>query len=154
MSEKEKEMSEEILVSQRKKKRTKYPFLEPKVEEEEQHSTGDSRERVQSREVYSVYGIRDEIKAASERATMQREMMNQERERMMEDFYTRRRALYDMTKSELGNMVKAVLADQTIKLGKGKQTARQHRKIAWGLIHRDEETSCEIELRRSGAEQQ
>ncbi len=147
-------MSEEVIVTQRKKKRqqTNFPLLKPRIEESEEQS--DNQDRVQSREVYSVYGIRDEIKAASEKAQMQREMMSQERERMREDFYTRRRALYDMTKSELGNMVKAVLADQTIKLGKGKHTTRQHRKIAYGLYHKDTEETVEIELRRSGAEQQ
>jgi hypothetical protein len=143
-------MSDEIQVIQRKKKReqTKYPLFKPKVKESEENNEGN----VQTRELYSVYGIRDEVKAESEKARMQREMLSQERDRMMEDFYTRRRALYDMTKSELGNMVKAVLADQTIKLGKGKHSSRQHRKIAFGLVHRDSEEICEIELRRSGAE--
>jgi len=147
-------MSEtEVLVRERKKKRTKYPFLEPKVEEnEETHDTRDEGEsKVRAREVY--YGIRDEIREQNEKARIQREVLDQEREKMREDFYTRRRTLYDLTKSELGNMVKAVLADQTIKLGRGKQTTRQHRKLAFGLWHKDTEQSVEIELRRSGAGQ-
>jgi len=148
-------MSEtEVLVRERKKKRTKYPFLDPKVEEtEEQYSTKDEGEsRVRAREVY--YGIRDEIKAETEKARMQRELMEQEREKMREDFYTRRRTLYELTKSELGNVAKVVLSDKTITLGKGRQHQRRHRRILGSLYHSDQDESIEIEFRRSGAEEQ
>lgn len=149
-------MSEtELVVRERKKKRQKSLFSEPKEEGNiKEYSTQDQEpeRRVRAREVY--YGIRDEIKAESEKAKVQRELMEQEREKMREDFYTRRRTLYDLTKSELGNVAKVVLSDRTITLGKGRQHQRRHRKILGGLYHSDAEETTEIELRRSGAEEQ
>lgn len=145
-------MSEEVILTQRKKKReqTKYPFFKPKITESEVQT--DNQGGTQQKEVYSIYGIREQNDKARMQLDMQRHLMEQDLERMREENYNKRIALYNQTKSELSNMVKAVLADQTIKYGKGKHTTRQHRKIAWGLIHRDSEESCEIELRRSGAE--
>jgi DNA polymerase III alpha subunit (gram-positive type) len=142
----------EFVVRERKKKRTKYPLFPPKEEESnEQYDTRDEGQSgIQARRV--TYSIEDEIKRESEKAKIQREVFEIEREKMREGFHNVRIALFDQTKSELANMVKALLSDQTIKLGKGKQTSRQHKKVAWGLIHRDTEETVEIELRRSGGE--
>lgn len=145
-------MSEtELVVRERRKKRLKPPFGEVREEESnEEYSTEDQGESgVRAREVY--YGIRDEIKKANDQMELQKEMLKQKQREMEERLFTARNALKD---SELGNVAKVVLSDQTITLGKGKQQLRRHRKIFGGLYHFDQEETTEIELRRSGAEDQ
>jgi len=145
-------MSEEVLVTQRKRKRTKYPFLEPKVEEtEEQYSTQDQEpeRRIRARGVY--YEIEDAIKKANDQTELQKELLRQKQRETEDRLFTARNAL---TKTELGNVARVVLSDQTITLGKGTQHQRRHRKILGGLYHADQEESISVEFRRSGSEEQ
>lgn len=148
-------MSEtEVLVRERKKKRQQILGLPPKEEESSQeYSTRDEEPEARIRAREEQYTVKHEIKEETEKARIQHEIIQQERERMWEENHNKRIALYNQTKSELANMVKAVLSDQTIKLGKGKQTTRQHKKLGFGLYHKDVEESVEIELRRSGVEE-
>jgi len=141
-----------LLIRERKKKRTKYPLLEPKEEEtNEEYSTQDEQpeRRIRARGVY--YEIEDAIKKANDQAKLQENLLKLRQREMEERLFTARNAL---TNSELGNVAKVVLSDQTITLGKGKQTSRQHRKVAWGFWHKDTEETTEITLQRGGAEDQ
>ncbi len=141
----------EVTVTERRKKQKKYPFLEPQTEETERTgSTEDQGESgVRTREVY--VGFKDETKKANDQMELQNRMLTIKEREMDERFFTARHALKD---SELGNVAKVVLSDQTITLGKGKQQLRRHKKIFGGLYHFDQEETTEIELRRSGAEDQ
>lgn len=143
----------ELIVRKRKGNKRKYPFLEPKVEEtNEEYSTRDEGERgIRAREIR--YSISDVIREESEKARIQRELIEIQKRKLEEENYTVRRTLYDLTKSELGNVAKVVLSDRTITLGKGRQHQRRHRKILAGLYHSDAEETTEIEFRRSGEEQ-
>ncbi len=148
-------MSQEVLIRERKKKRTKYPLLEPKTEEsEEQYSTQDENPQTRIRARDFRLEMRDVIHEENEKARLQKELIEMQKRKMEEENYNIRRGLNDLTKSELGNVSKVVLSDRTITLGKGRQHQRRHRKILGGLYHSDQEESVEVEFRRAGAEEQ
>jgi hypothetical protein len=145
-------MSEaELVVRERKRKRTKYPFQEQHIEEAER--TGSTQDEgasgIRTREVY--YGIKDEIKKANDQMELQKELLRQKQRDAEERLFTARNAL---TNSELGNVARVVLSDQTITFGKGRDNQRRHRKIFGGLYHSDQEHTTEVEFRRSGSEEQ
>ncbi len=145
-------MSEEVIITQHnKKKQKKYPFLRPQTEEAERTgSTEDEGESgIRTRKVY--YEMKDEIKKANDQLELQKEMLKQKQRETEERLFTARTSL---TNSELGNVARVFLSDQTITLGKGRQQHRRHRKIFAGLYHSDQEEITEIELRRAGAEEQ
>lgn len=145
----------EILQRRKKRQQSNIPLFKPKIEEsEEQFTTSDENQSERkTKEVYSVYGIREETDKARLQREMQRDLMQQDLERMREDNYNKRLALYNQRPSEISNMIKAMIADSTFKFGKGQHTTKRHRKIAYGLYHRDTEETTTIELRR-GAEQE
>jgi len=141
----------ELIVRERKKKRLKSLFGEPReVESNEEYSTQDERpeRRIRARGVY--YEIEDAIKKATDQAKLQEDLLKHKQREMEERLFTARNAL---TNSELGSVAKVVLSDQTITLGKGRDNQRRHKKILGGLYHSDQEHTTEIELRRSGAEE-
>ncbi len=145
-------MSEEILVTKSKKKRTKYPFLEPNVEEtQERYSTEDQGSSgVIAREIRVA--MREEIKKVKDNEErMQEKLFAFENRKLDEKFFTVRNSL---TNSELGNVAKVTLSDQTITHAKGKDTQRHHRKILGGLYHRDDERTTEVEFHRAESEGQ
>ena len=142
-------MSEtELIVKQRRKKQIK-PLLGPAREEEtnEEYSTQDEQpeRRIVAKGMY--FTLQDvELKKAEEQARLQEKVINQKIRETEERFFTARNALTD---SELGNVAKVVLSEQTITHAKGKDTQRHHRKILGGLYHRDEEHTTEVEFHRS-----
>jgi hypothetical protein len=139
-------MSEEVLVAQRKKKRTKSLFGQPSTEEnEERYSTSDEGDSGVIAREFSV-AMREEVKKVTEQMKVQEKVFHLENRKLDERSFTARNAL---TNSELGNVAKVFLSDQSVTLGKGTQTERKHRKIFGPLYHSDHETSVVIELRRS-----
>jgi hypothetical protein len=141
-------MSEtELVVRERKKKRIK-PLIGQAREEEisEEYSTqGEQPERrITARGMY--FKIEDAVRKADDQTKLQEKLLIQKEHEMQERLFTARNAL---THSELGNVAKVMLTDQTITHAKGKDTQRHHKKIFGGLYHRDEEHTTEVEFHRS-----
>jgi hypothetical protein len=144
-------MSQEILVTKSKKKQTKSPFGQPRIEEsQERYSTQDERDSgVIARDI--SIAVREQVKKASEEFKVQERLFQLENRKLDEKSYT---VHHSLTNSELGNVAKVVLSDPTITLGKGRQQLRKHRKILGPLYHTDQEETTEITFSRSGAEGQ
>jgi hypothetical protein len=142
-------MSEaELVFREKKKKRIKQLNGETREEEtNEKYSTQDEQpaKRIVAKGMY--FTLQDvELKKAEDEARLQEKVVNQKIRETEEKFFTARNALTD---SELGNVAKVVLSDQTIAHAKGKDTQRHHKKILGGLYHRDEEHTTEVEFHRS-----
>ena len=142
-------MSEtEVIVRKKEKKKIKPLIGEPREEEtNEEYSTQDEQpaKRIVAKGMY--FTLQDiELKKAEDQARLQEKVLNQKIRETEERFFTARNAL---TESELGNVAKVVLSDQTITHAKGKDTQRHHKKILGGLYHRDEEHATEVEFHRS-----
>jgi hypothetical protein len=140
------EMSQEFVVTRNKKKQTKSPFGQPRIEEsQERYSTQDEGDSgVIARDIRIA--MREEIKKVNDH---EEKLFALENRKLDEKFFTARNSL---TNSELGNVAKIVLADPTVTLGTGKQTSRQHKKVAF-FWHKDTESTTEITLQRGGAEE-
>lgn len=140
-------MSEELEIIRKKKNRKTQLLGEPNIEEtEERYNTNDQGDSgVIAREI-SV-ALREQVKKVSEEFKTQERVFQLENRKLDERYFTARNAL---THSELGNVAKVFLSDQTVTLGKGTQTDRKHRKILGALYHSDAEQSVSIELRRAG----
>lgn len=141
-------MSEQLEIMRKKRNQRRQLFREPKTEEsEERYNTSDEGDSgVIAREI-SV-AMREQVRKVSEQFRIQEKMFELENRKLDEKSFTARNSL---TNSELGNVAKVVLSDQTITLGKGSTASRKHRKIAWGLWHNDTETTTEITLSREGS---
>jgi hypothetical protein len=144
-------MSEtETLVREKKKRKNSYPTVDVSGAGEYEQRPDETREQsYSSREVLTM--IRDKQRQAIDGYRERQDLLRAEMEKYHENMFTRRTTARDLKmKGDLSNLIKAVLADETITAAKGKETERKHRKVLGGLYHSDHETTTEISIERGG----
>ncbi len=143
--------TETIPQEKKKRKNNQYQIDLLGVDEHEPKSDENIEQTYSSREVTML--VRDKQRQALDQYKSQQDFLRAEMEKYAENMATRRITSRDLKmRGDLSNVIKITLADETITLAKGKETQRAHKKILFGVWHRDEETTTEIEVHRGSGQ--
>jgi hypothetical protein len=146
-------MSEaQTVVQKKKRKNNQYPTVDTRGAEKYEQKPEENREQTYSSREFTML-VRDKQREILDQYKAQQDLLHAEMDKFHENMFTRRITSQALKmKGDLSNLIKATLADETITVAKGKETQRTHKKVLFGVYHRDEETTTEIEIKRGNSQ--